>query len=195
MGGRPPCRNSGTLSREGCPWGTHRKFQTLSDTKRFIAPHPLPLWDLIIQELPMEEHRKFFIKKKKNSKSFPLLISLGDKYSFSHQRDTCLLPWVGTQKNHKDEKLSTHCPEETQRAVSGLGEGKWDAKNWDLWKRKERKRKDKRQWPWTNRTFMEVNDRQNVYEVPTPHHHPCFFLGSQPEVQWTHIWDSADSSP
>lgn len=31
----------------------------------------------------------------------------------------------------------------------------------------------------------EANVRQNVYEVPTPHPHPCFFLGSRPGLQMT----------
>lgn len=86
-GRRPPCRNSGTLSWEGCPWGTHRKFQTPSDTKRFMRSSPPPPLGL---DHPRTTHGRtqkvLHKKKKKNSKSFPLLIALRDKNSVSHQK-------------------------------------------------------------------------------------------------------------
>ena len=77
-----------------------RHTQEISNTCRYQEVNRPQ--DLIIQELPTEEQREFFIKRKKNSKSFCLLTALRDKNSLSNQTEALLLTWVGTQKNHKD---------------------------------------------------------------------------------------------
>lgn len=85
MGERPPCRTSRTHSREAVAEAHTGNFKHAQ-----IAEVNRPQ-DLIIQELPLKEQRKFFIIKKKNSKSFHLLIALGDKNSLSNQIDAWLL--------------------------------------------------------------------------------------------------------